>query len=126
MGSFINIEKHKDSPAEIIEWLYNPPGGEIKRFLVHDFKVSEELTLAIDTIYSPSGWMITVIPRKPTTSAKVKDWLSDNNIPFNVSEKSPYRIVYGRSFDYHEKPSVIADALQELIDRVVVAVQNTV
>ena len=126
MRSFINIEKHNDCPAEITEWLYNPPGGEIQRFLVHDFKVSEELKLAIDTIYSPSGWMITVVPRKPTTRAIIKDWFTDNNIPFNVSEKSSSRIVYGKLFDYHEKPAVIADALQELIDRIVVAVQNNV
>ena len=88
------------------------------RVLVHDIKVSKDLPLAIDTELSPSGWRIVVLLRKGSVEL-LKNWFTENGIPFNDYDRSPNRILYGDIFDYHSKPDEIATILQGLIGKII-------
>lgn len=123
LGSLIDLDRYANTNIKIDQWLYNPPGGEIKRVLVHDIKVSKDLPIAIDTELSPSGWLIVVLLRKGSVDT-LKNWFTENGVLFNDYDRSPNRILYGDIFDYHSKPDVIAPILQGLIDRIIVSANS--
>jgi hypothetical protein len=115
----IDIDKHQDSGIKIITWLHDPKDLSVRRFLVYDFVISEDLKFAIDVIVHPDHWEITITNRQPTSLESVKAFLSQDS-SINISrELLPTRIRIGEPLENGADKTVIAACVQSLIDQIV-------
>jgi hypothetical protein len=121
----IDISKHQDSGIKITEWLYDPTDLSVARFLVYDFKISDEFKFAIEVILKPDSWEILITKRKPTSIESIKTFLS-KSAAINISQDiPPNRFRIGEIFKYTTDKAVIASAVQSLIESIVELHKNS-
>lgn len=110
LSELINIEKYKNVRLEYYKELF----GELYDELFYDIKISDNLTIYIDVILSPSGWYFEINPKKNSQS-KFEDFIRNKNIQLIDSyEKGRKRI--SETYEYDESLEVIARTLQNVID----------
>lgn len=83
--------------------------------LVHDIKVTEDLSVAIDTELSPGGWAIQIFTRKQDSRGRLSALLQRLSIPV---KKEGDRFIYQPRFPISEDLEKVQGQLQDIVSKI--------
>lgn len=113
LGQLIEYEKYGNIKQAYYRELY----GALYDTLVHDIRIDDQLTIAIDTVLSSGGWYIDVFPRRKTT--KFDDYIIGKNIKLVESHSGHGRKMIEDEFKYQDNLELVADRLNNLIASII-------
>jgi hypothetical protein len=98
------------------QWLYRERES-LSDTLVHDIRLASGLTVAVDTVVSPSGWQVQCFVRKgdDRNQAELQKLLQRLEIPFEASK----RFVLKERCKYAEDLGQIARVVQDIVCKLV-------
>ena len=114
LGQLIEVKNHSFS----IKQVYWRESGQLADYLVHEIKVSDDFTIAIDAIISIDGWTIKILTRQNKNKFRLKEMLTQLGISYDEEVGDEKGRSITRTFAYSEKPENIQPHIQNIIDRI--------